>query len=54
MFWLKHITFTSFSSSFVAGEALEQAAQGGCECPVPEGDQGQAGWGPGQPAEDVV
>ena len=28
---------------------LEQAAQGGCGCPVPGGVQGQAGWGPGQP-----
>ena len=27
---------------------LEQAAQRGCGCPVPEGVQGQVGWGPGQ------
>ena len=28
---------------------LEQVAQRGCGCPVPEGVQGQAGWGPRQP-----
>ena len=27
---------------------LEWAAQRGCGCPVPEGVQGQVGWGPGQ------
>ena len=31
------------------GEALEQAAQRGCGCPVPGGVQGQVGWNPGQP-----
>mgnify|MGYP001855524312 CR=1 FL=1 len=31
-----------------SGEVLEQAAQRGCECSVPGGDQGQVGWGPGQ------
>jgi len=28
---------------------LEQAAQGCCGCHIPEGVQGQLGWGPGQP-----
>jgi len=28
---------------------LEQAAQRGCGCPVPEGIQGQVVWNPGQP-----
>ena len=28
---------------------LEQAAQGGCGCPIPAGIQGQAGCGSGQP-----
>jgi len=28
----------------------EQVAQGGCECPIPGGIQGQAGCGSGQPA----
>ena len=28
---------------------LEQAAQRGCECPIPGDVQGQVGWGPGQP-----
>ena len=28
---------------------LEQAAQRGCGCPIPEGAQGQVGWGPRQP-----
>ena len=28
-----------------AGEALEQAAQRSCGCPVPDSVQGQAGWG---------
>ena len=31
-----------------SGEVLEQAAQGGCGCPVPGGVQSQIGWGPGQ------
>ena len=31
------------------GDALEQVAQGGCGCPIPEGIQGQAGCGSGQP-----
>ena len=31
------------------GEALAQAAQRSCECPIPGGIQGQVGWGPGQP-----
>ena len=30
------------------GEALEQVAQIICGCPIPGGDQGQAGRGPGQ------
>ena len=32
-----------------SGEALAQAAQGGCGCPIPGGFQGQVGWNPGQP-----
>ena len=28
---------------------MEQAAQNGCGCPNPGGDQGQVGWSPGQP-----
>jgi len=28
---------------------LEQAAQRDCGYPIPEGVQGQVGWGPGQP-----
>jgi len=28
---------------------LDQAAQRGCGCLIPEGVQGQVGWGPGQP-----
>ena len=31
------------------GETLEQAAQRGCECPLPGGIQGQAGWSCEQP-----
>ena len=31
------------------GEALEQVAQRGCECPLPGKIQGQAGWGFEQP-----
>ena len=31
------------------GEALAQAAQRSCGCPIPGGVQGQAGWGFGQP-----
>ena len=31
------------------GDTLEQVAQGGCECPIPEDIQGQAGCGSGQP-----
>jgi len=31
------------------GDAQEQAAQGGCGCPIPGGIQGQAGCGSGQP-----
>ena len=31
------------------GGALEQAAQGGCGCPIPRSIQGQAGGGSGQP-----
>ena len=31
------------------GDALEQAAQGDCGCPIPGGIQGQAGCGSGQP-----
>ena len=30
-------------------DTLEQAAQGGCGCPIPGGIQGQAGCGSGQP-----
>ena len=33
-----------------SGEVLEQAAQSGCGYSIPGGVQGQAGWGPGQPA----
>ena len=38
------------------GEALAQAAQRGCGCPMPGGVQGQVGWGPRQPdlVPDVV
>ena len=32
------------------GDTLKQVAQGGCECPIPGGIQGQAGCGSGQPA----
>ena len=32
-----------------SGEVLAQTAQGGCECPIPGGVQGQVGTGPGQP-----
>jgi len=32
-----------------SGEVLEQAAQGGCGCPIPGGVQGQVAWGPGHP-----
>jgi len=28
---------------------LEEAAQKGCGCPIPDSVQGQVGWGPGQP-----
>ena len=31
------------------GDTLEQVAQGGCECPIPGGIQGQAGCVSGQP-----
>jgi len=30
-------------------EALAQAAQGSCGCPIPGGVQGQVGWGSIQP-----
>ena len=30
-------------------EALAQATQKSCGCPIPEGAQGQFGWDPGQP-----
>ena len=30
-------------------EALAQAAQRSCGCPIPGGVQGQVGWGCGQP-----
>ena len=32
-----------------SGEAVAQAVQGGCRCPIPGGIQGQVGWGPVQP-----
>lgn len=32
-----------------SGEVLAQPVQGGCECPVPGGIQGQVEQGPGQP-----
>ena len=32
-----------------SGQVLEQAAQGGCGCPLPGGVQDQVEWGPGQP-----
>jgi len=32
-----------------SGEVLEQAAQRGCGCSIPEGVQDYIGWGPGQP-----
>jgi len=32
-----------------SGEVLEQSAQRGCACPIPEDVQGQVGWGPVQP-----
>jgi len=32
-----------------SGDALEQVAQGGCECPAPGSIQDQAGCGSGQP-----
>ena len=28
---------------------IAKAAQRGCGCPIPEGDEGWVGWGPGQP-----
>jgi len=31
-------------------EALAQAAQRSCGCPIPRGAQDQVGWGTGQPA----
>ena len=31
-----------------SGDALEQVAQRGCGCPIPEGIRGQAGCGSGQ------
>ena len=37
--------FTHYES----GEVLEQAAQRGCGCLIPEGVQGQVVWGPEQP-----
>ena len=36
-----------------SGEALQQAAQRGCGCPIPGGVQDQVGWGPGQPGPEV-
>ena len=32
-----------------SGVAMEQVAQGGCGCPIPEGIQSQAGCGSGHP-----
>jgi len=34
---------------YESAEVLEQAAQRGCECPIPGGVKGQVGWGSGQP-----
>jgi len=31
------------------GEALAQAVQSSCACPIPGGAQGWVGWGPWQP-----
>ena len=39
----------SGGSSLLRVEVLEQAAQRGCGCPVPEGVEGLFAWGPGQP-----
>lgn len=33
----------------VTDEAVAQAAQISCGCPVPEGSQGKVGWGLGHP-----
>ena len=38
-----------FSLFTESAEVLEQAAQGGCGCPIPGGVQGQVGWGLEQP-----
>ena len=39
----------SRGSSLQSDEVLEQAAQTGCGCPIPEAVQDQVGWSPGQP-----
>ena len=45
------ILFSEYEYNFhtEGGDTLEQVAQGGCECPIPRGIQGQAGCGSGQP-----
>ena len=47
----KIILFFSKEEVFYSegGEALTQAAQRSCGCPIPAGIQGQAGWGPEHP-----
>ena len=43
------LDWMSGGSSLLRVEVLEQAAQRGCGCPVPEGVEGLFAWGPGQP-----
>jgi len=40
---------TCWSNFPLSFSNLEQVAQGGCGCPIPEGIQGQSGCGSGQP-----
>lgn len=35
----------------MGGKALQQVAQGKCGSPIPEGVQGQLGWGMEQPGQ---
>ena len=44
---MANVLWNNFHSE--GGDTLEQVAQGGCGCPIPEGIQGQAGCGSKQP-----
>jgi len=47
--YLRDVMLACIKRGGVSREREEQAAQGGCGCPIPGGIQGQAGCGSGQP-----